>query len=725
MSKVRVERIEDLAGDFGVDVSDLVLSNNRPTIAVASIFDLMTIKQRTVSAYLVKGYWPEFAQHGGGYFYWDATRPKSEHNGGSIISPTVSWDGQKSTHTNFLKKVGETDASGLGCFVRKAKPTLYVTDFGAISDWQAGAGFGTGFDNRAVFTHMLELIPIPIEVPKWGTGYAVCGATNISLTNISDRRISGYGKLVKIGTKGVFSLEGCSDFHIGGLEIDMQVAADEAVAGSILDSTRLSTNYSFAASLARTSRCSVRGVSVRNSSWDGIVAQGRVDTGGATATPSQDVVFDRNKVENIRGSMLWMRAVTKGAVTNNYCRNDVTFAQKANAIFVVDWCNDIEVSGNQCYNIGDNTVGVGEPVTDNPNGRNANIRITNNYSFRSRYHTILIAQGQDCIVSGNILIAGGVQGEMPGVTGTVLCGTIMVLGGGTQPVNHRVIVERNVIRDAYELGIYVVDRGGVTTATGSTNIVIRGNIISRTSRPTFVGTRKGSAGIHIQVPNTIIVEGNTVTDGASDGILVYGDAILRNNHCERNGRHGIHVPNDTLMSNRRLSAPIFGNTCQYNNNNGIHVWGKDVVVATNNTLIGNGRGGSPGTEETIAGATTRSGMVFVSVNHVSATSNESRLNGGPGILYRSVKTVRDSGGVFEDNGDMFTTGFYKSGVYIEGNGAAPTKAIFISPVSMSSGVQTHPIRGLNCTADSVILDAFFSGHSAGVIGLVEKSLVNI
>lgn len=697
----------------------------RGVIVVPSIKDLLVQVRKPDSAYLVRGYWPEYSQHGGGYFHWDPTKLKSEHNGGTVISPTVPWDGEKSSHSNYLKAANETDPAGSGCFVRKIRGYHYVTDFGAISNWQAGTGFGTGFDNRDIIKHMLELLPDPIEVPKWGTGYAACAATNVNLTNVNDRRINGHGKLIKIGTKGIFSLEGCNDFHIGTLEMDLQVVADEAAAGSILTSTRLSTNYAFGISLARTNRCSVRGVTVRNSAWDAIVAQGRVDAGGATATPSQDVVFDRNKTENIRGSMLWIRSVTKGAITNNHCRNEVTFAQKANAIFVVDWCNDIEVSGNQSYNIGDNAVGVGEPVTDNPAGRNQNIRVTNNYSYRTRYHSILIAQGNDVLVEGNIVIAGGVQAEMPGVTSNVLCGAIMVLGGGTQPVNHRVTVRNNIIRDAYELGIYVVDRGGVTTATGSTNIVLEGNTISRTARPTFVGTRKGSAGIHAQLPNTIVIADNVVVDGAGDGILVYGDASIEGNHCYYNDRHGIHVPNDTLMSNKRLSGPITTNVCQYNRNNGIHVWGKDLVVATDNTLIGNGRGGAPGTEETIAGATTRAGMVFISVRHVSASNNEARLNGGPGVIYRAVNTIRDIGGVFEDNGDKFTTASYKSGCYIEGNGAAPTKAIFYSPIAISSGVQTHPIRGLNCTADSVILDPTFTGHPSGIVGLVEKSLINI
>lgn len=713
----------DLANDS--DFSKGAAMVGRSAVHLESVVSLQLAVRKETTAYLVKGYWGAYPGQGGGYFYWSPTTPRSAHNGGSVISPTVPWDGTTATHTAFLKGTGETAPADMGCYVRKQRGYHHVTEFGAISDWKAGAVFGTGFDNRDIIKHMMENLNEPVNVPKWGTGYGVCATININLTNVINSTIYGHGKLVKMGVKGIFSTEGCIDIHIATLEMDLQLEADEAAGGSILDSSRPSTNYSFAVSLARTSKSSVRGTRIRNCSWDAIVAQGRVDAGGGSATQSIDVVFDRNTIENVRGSMLWQRAVLKGAMTNNYCRNDVTFAQKANAIFVVDWCEDIEVSGNQCYNIGDNVVGVGEPVTDNPAGRNKNIRVVNNYSNRSRYHSILIAQGQDCIVSGNILLNGAVQGEMPGVTGRVLCGTIMVLGGGTQPTNHRTIVEGNIIRNAYELGIYVIDRGTPTVTTGSSHIVIRNNIVSDTARPAFVGERKGQAGIHIQVPGTIVVDGNNVTNSLGDGILVYGDALLTNNTSDHNGRHGIHVPNDTLMMNRRLSGAISGNVCQFNLANGIHVWGKDHLVLHGNTALGNGRGGEPGTEETIAGATSRAGIAVISVTNVSATGNEARGNGGPGVLYRSVQNIKDVNSFLESNGDMFTSAPYKSGCYIEGASALKTKATFITPIALSGGVQVHPIRGFNTDTQSVILDPTFLGHSAGIIGLVEKTLLNI
>ncbi len=87
-------------------------------------------------AVVLESYHPSLAVServvGGGVLYFDATRAKAEHNGGTIISPTVpyAWgdDG-----AGYLAGVGETDAGGLGCFVRVIHQKMAVTDFGATA----------------------------------------------------------------------------------------------------------------------------------------------------------------------------------------------------------------------------------------------------------------------------------------------------------------------------------------------------------------------------------------------------------------------------------------------------------------------------------------------------------------------------------------------------------------------------------------------------------------
>lgn len=105
----------------------------RSTATVFSIADLLTATQLADLTYNVRGYYPGTA-YGGGSFRYDATRPKSAHNGGTIISPTVPWNGTNAALANFLDGVGETEPSGAGCFVRDHGYDVFVSWFGAVGD---------------------------------------------------------------------------------------------------------------------------------------------------------------------------------------------------------------------------------------------------------------------------------------------------------------------------------------------------------------------------------------------------------------------------------------------------------------------------------------------------------------------------------------------------------------------------------------------------------------
>ena len=61
---------------------------------------------------------------GGGQFYYDPSRSKTEHNGGTIIAPEALtvWDGNSATVNIFLNWVG----SGTGCYVRLLENCDYL-----------------------------------------------------------------------------------------------------------------------------------------------------------------------------------------------------------------------------------------------------------------------------------------------------------------------------------------------------------------------------------------------------------------------------------------------------------------------------------------------------------------------------------------------------------------------------------------------------------------------
>ena len=78
----------------------------------------------------VKGFY-QGSDVGGGQFYYDPDKPKSEHNGGTVIAPEalVAWDGSHSDLATLFNWTGVGD----GCFIRKYS-FLLATYFGSIPD---------------------------------------------------------------------------------------------------------------------------------------------------------------------------------------------------------------------------------------------------------------------------------------------------------------------------------------------------------------------------------------------------------------------------------------------------------------------------------------------------------------------------------------------------------------------------------------------------------------
>lgn len=87
---------------------------------VADIHELMSEPTGNHTLNVI-GYVPG-TNFGGGQFYWDASKPKSQHNGITIFSPTVPWDGSYAGLPAFLAGTGETDGSGSGCWIRVNSP---------------------------------------------------------------------------------------------------------------------------------------------------------------------------------------------------------------------------------------------------------------------------------------------------------------------------------------------------------------------------------------------------------------------------------------------------------------------------------------------------------------------------------------------------------------------------------------------------------------------------
>ncbi|HIC0443197.1 TPA: hypothetical protein ACWZS2_004211 [Escherichia coli] len=95
---------------------------------IENIAELISKTPNPALTYTVKGYVPG-TNFGGGQFYWDAAKPKSQHNGITIFSPTVPWDGSYAGLSAFLAGTGETDSSGVGCWIRAYTGTDILTSW--------------------------------------------------------------------------------------------------------------------------------------------------------------------------------------------------------------------------------------------------------------------------------------------------------------------------------------------------------------------------------------------------------------------------------------------------------------------------------------------------------------------------------------------------------------------------------------------------------------------
>ena len=99
---------------------------------VDTISDLLGTSEQTVKSVRVLNYHTGL-EGGGGVFYWDATKVKSEHNGGTVIDPTAvfptDWNNQTQLGTWF-----DTSNAGTGCWVRQYDGEVNVKWFGAKGD---------------------------------------------------------------------------------------------------------------------------------------------------------------------------------------------------------------------------------------------------------------------------------------------------------------------------------------------------------------------------------------------------------------------------------------------------------------------------------------------------------------------------------------------------------------------------------------------------------------
>ncbi|HBD11004.1 MAG TPA: hypothetical protein DCZ13_02585 [Porticoccaceae bacterium] len=72
---------------------------------------------------------------GGGTYIWSSSADKDDHNGVTVHSPTVPWDGDAANLPDYLAGTGEADPSGTGCWLLEDTGEIRLTQAGAIGDY--------------------------------------------------------------------------------------------------------------------------------------------------------------------------------------------------------------------------------------------------------------------------------------------------------------------------------------------------------------------------------------------------------------------------------------------------------------------------------------------------------------------------------------------------------------------------------------------------------------
>jgi hypothetical protein len=102
-----------------------------------------------IDSYYANGLYPNAKMYGV-KAVWSSTTAKSSHDGVTVHSPTVPWDGTQAGLAAYFAKTGETDPAGTGCWlIRYNEP--YVEMAGATAD-------GSTVDDSVAFNQISNVV---------------------------------------------------------------------------------------------------------------------------------------------------------------------------------------------------------------------------------------------------------------------------------------------------------------------------------------------------------------------------------------------------------------------------------------------------------------------------------------------------------------------------------------------------------------------------------------
>ena len=486
---------------------------------------------------------------------------------------------------------------------------------------------------------------------------ARCG--NVKIEDKGNWSISGSGGFVKTTANSQFELYRCPNVSFQHLNLNGNIAWDEATNGSIKPGSSR-TAYACGIYAQQCNNIRMANCDIYDYANDPISIRGKYSglPGSINSTliaPSVGVTVTDCNIYNYRNTAVYFGGVRDARITHNkmYTTDDFGYI-RGNGIYLVDWNDNVLCFDNGMDRIGDNGIGVGE--VKNPLAQNKNINLISNHIERCVYMSILVAGGEDVLVFDNTLIKGMMQRDLlpeafliPGNPGA-----LQIRGGNTSKAK-RVRAISNTVEDSYQRGVYVFDDAAVTKENWSEGIEVASNIVRK--------SRLENIYVNMAIPVTI--SHNQASDGDTIGIFASGAHSLFMNKAWRNVNHGILSSQLNTFAGQAQNPDIASNQCWENGANGLQVLGGPLVRAsppspsiTRNKCWANGFSG------TSLGS--KSGLRANSLYQPTIEGNECWDNFGPGLLIDSCTDyVAERSNKLRNNGwDTTLPQIQRAGIYI-------------------------------------------------------------
>lgn len=157
--------------------------------------------------------WNADSNAGSGDFYYSPTTPKSYHDGGMFISPTVPY----ATAIDFIKGTGETDPSGNGCWVRDGIDTAKGIDL----SWWAPSALAKHSDVIQKALDKAKLLKLDLYLPA-GEFILDKLVTYDYVSGISANGVRG-GNIIGAGSKRTILIQDVAGGNFPGNGVAFQI----------------------------------------------------------------------------------------------------------------------------------------------------------------------------------------------------------------------------------------------------------------------------------------------------------------------------------------------------------------------------------------------------------------------------------------------------------------------------------------------------------------------